>query len=210
MIGLKKKNYIMSFFFHRLLFNNHPMLNYKDLLYRLNIGFIHYDNKSAYNNKISGVISNVRVRSANKDKFALVTLSDPHNIHEIAFYSGNVIEDNKDLFNSGVPVIIEMENTFYSTSARLSGKNIYSFERKVSSMIKSMTVYVNAENSVVIKELSNLLKDSGNTLVFIDLLLPDDRVIIQLPNSFLVTPLIFMQIFKLDWVRDISINNIVF
>ncbi|QGR02270.1 DNA polymerase III subunit alpha [Ehrlichia ruminantium] len=189
--------------------NNHPMQSYKDLLDRLNIGFINYDNKSAYNNKIAGVVSSVKVRSANKDKFALVTLSDPHNIHEIAFYSGNVIEDSKDLFNSGVPVIVEMDNTFYSSSVRLLGKNIYSFERKIASMIKSMTVYVSSENSIVIKELSNLLKDSGNTVVFIDLLLPDDHITIQLPNSFLVTPLIFMQIFKLNWVRDISINDLV-
>ncbi|RZB12879.1 DNA polymerase III subunit alpha [Ehrlichia minasensis] len=188
--------------------NHHPMENYKCLLEKLNIGFISYDDRSAYNNKIVGIISNVKVRSATRDKFAVVTLSDPYNIHEIAFYNGSVIEDNKDLFTSGAPVIIEMDNDFYSTAARLLGKNIYSFESKISSIIKSMVIYVSVEDSVIIKELSSLLKDNGSTIVLIDVLLPDDHVTIQLPNSFLITPLIFMQIFKLSWVRDIEVNSI--
>ena len=186
--------------------NHHPMQNYKYLLEKVGIGFINYDDKSSYNNKIVGIISNVKVRSASRDKFAVVTLSDPDNIHEIAFYSKNVIEDNKDLFTSGASVIIEMDNAFYSTSVRLLGKNIYSFEGKISSIIKNMTIYVDAESSVVIEELSSLLKDNGTTTIFIDLLLPDNHVMIQLPNSFLVTPLIFMQIFKLSWVKDINVN----
>ncbi|AHX05316.1 DNA polymerase III subunit alpha [Ehrlichia chaffeensis str. Jax] len=188
--------------------NHHPMENYKYLLDKLNIGFIHYDDKSSYNNVIVGIISNVKVRSTNKDKFAVVTLSDPFNIHEIVFYNGNIIEDNKDLFTTGASVIIEMDNTFYSASVRLLGKNIYSFENKISSIIKTMVIHVNAKNSVVIKELSSLLQNRGSTVVLIDLVLPNDHVTIQLPNSFLVTPLIFAQIFKLNWVKDIEINSI--
>ena len=186
--------------------NHHPMENYKYLLKKLNIGFINYDDVSFYNNKIAGIISNVKVRSTNRDKFAVVTLSDPYNIHEIVFYNGNIIEDNKDLFTSGASVIIEMDNAFYSTSVRLLGKNIYSFERKISSIIKNMVIYANAEDSIVIKELSSLLKDRGSTVVLIDLVV-SNHITIQLPNSFLITPLVFVEIFKLNWVKDIEINS---
>ncbi|AHX04270.1 DNA polymerase III subunit alpha [Ehrlichia japonica] len=188
--------------------NHHPMENYKYLLKKLNIGFINYDDVSFYNNKIAGIISNVKVRSTNKDKFAVVTLSDPYNIHEIVFYNGSIIEDNKDLFTSGASVIIEMDNAFYSTSVRLLGKNIHSFESKISSIIKNMVIYANAEDSIVIKELSSLLKDRGPTVVLIDLVLVSNHVTIRLPNSFLITPLVFVEIFKLNWVRDIEINSV--
>lgn len=74
---------------------NHPLEKFRTLLEKLNIGFIG-ENRTA---KTAGVILNARMRTSERGRFVILTLSDPHNVSEIAFYNNEIIEEKEIYFH---------------------------------------------------------------------------------------------------------------
>ncbi|KJV69591.1 DNA polymerase III subunit alpha [Candidatus Neoehrlichia procyonis] len=186
----------------------HPMSKYKSILEKLNIHFIgEHKEKFTYKTKrVAGIISNVRIRSTNKEKFAVIRLSDPYNINEIAFYGSNIIEENRDLFNSGVSVIIDMD--YHVSRSRLIGKNIYDFKEYLTVIMKDIrSIVIHVNDNIAPQSLSCLLNDSGNTKIFIKLYLEDSEIVVELPKLFFITPVTFIQILNCTWVKDVTIND---
>ncbi|QXK92149.1 DNA polymerase III subunit alpha [Neoehrlichia mikurensis] len=186
----------------------HPMSNYEGILEKFGIHFIgKFKGDSIYNvKKVAGIISNVHIKSTNKEKFAVIRLSDPYNINEVAFYNRSVIEKNRDLFNGGVSVIIDME--YHISKNRLIGKNIFDFKEYLTVATKNMkSIVIHVNDDIVPQSLSYLLKDHGNTKVFIKLHLAHSEIMIELPELFVITPAIFIEVLNFTWVSSITIND---
>ncbi|GFU18018.1 DNA polymerase III subunit alpha [Nephila pilipes] len=155
---------------------NHPLEKFRTLLEKLNIGFIG-ENRTV---KTAGVILNARMRTSERGRFVILTLSDPHNVSEIAFYNNEIIEEKRDLFSPGTFVIIDLEASENTT--RLAGKDISEFTKRITSTIKELVLTTECTDSQkAAMELNTILKDEGRTKIMLKLLLEKHKVSILLP-----------------------------
>ncbi|WP_346017229.1 DNA polymerase III subunit alpha [Anaplasma phagocytophilum] len=188
----------------------HPLSKYEQVLGKFGVRFVSstQEERESGVTKRAGVISSVKMRSANKERFAIVRVSDPHGVNDVAFYNSKTIEENRDLFNSGVPVMIDMD--YNAAKGRLVGRNICNFHESISLMmrrVRSIAIHV-GQNTLIAHMLQAVLKrDAMGAEVYIELLSKGHLVLIKLPGAFLVTPEILAQIFNISWVDDITINH---
>jgi len=181
---------------------NHPLEKFRTLLKKLNIGFIG-ESKTI---KTAGVILNVRMRTSERGRFVILTLSDPHNVSEIAFYNNEIIEEKRNLFSPGAFVIIDLEISENTT--RLSGKDISEFTEKVTSLMKGLVLTaVCADSQKVAEELNSVLKNGGKTKIMLKFLLEKHKVSILLPGAYSITPQAIYEISHLSWIEGVEINT---
>ncbi|MCA7010201.1 DNA polymerase III subunit alpha [Wolbachia endosymbiont of Tribolium confusum] len=181
---------------------NHPLEKFRTLLKKLNIGFI----GESKTTKTAGVILNVRMRTSERGRFVILTLSDPHNVSEIAFYNNEIIEEKRNLFSPGTFVVIDLEIS--ESTTRLSGKNISEFTEKVTSLMRGLVLTaVCADSKKVAEELNLVLKNVGKTKIMLELLLEKHKVSILLPGAYLITPQVIYEISHLSWIKGVEINT---
>ncbi|APR98518.1 DNA polymerase III subunit alpha [Wolbachia endosymbiont of Folsomia candida] len=181
---------------------NHPLKKFRFFLEELNIGFIG-EHKTA---KTAGVILNVRMRTSERGRFVILTLSDPHNVSEIAFYNNEIIEEKRDLFSPGTFVIIDLETSGDRT--RLVGKDISDFTERITSAIKGLILVVDcADPQKTTMELQEILKNRGKTKILLKLLLEKHKVSVLLPETYSIAPQVIYEISNLSWVKDVEINT---
>lgn len=180
---------------------NHPLEKYQKLLEKLKINFIG-NTKNHKGGIIAGIISNVRMRTSERGRFAIVTISDPYNISEVAFYDDKIIEEKRELFLAGLAIIIDLG--VVGDNARLVGRNIYDFSGKVASMISQLVIEV--EDTSDIDELSLILKSKGRSKVTIVVIVQDYSVEINLQDGYLITQDIIKQISDLKWIKKIEFS----
>ncbi|MGL9757812.1 MAG: DNA polymerase III subunit alpha [Wolbachia sp.] len=181
---------------------NHPLEKFRTLLKKLNIGFIG-ESKTI---KTAGVILNVRMRTSERGRFVILTLSDPHNVSEIAFYNNEIIEEKRNLFSPGAFVIIDLEISENTT--RLSGKDISEFTEKVTSLMKGLVLTaVCADSQKVAEELNAVLKNGGKTKIMLKFLLEKHKVSILLPGAYSITPQAIYEISHFSWIEGVEINT---
>ncbi|MGN7679010.1 MAG: DNA polymerase III subunit alpha [Anaplasma sp.] len=188
----------------------HPMSKYESILRNLDIKFVSecQDPTKAGMRKSAGTISSVRIRSSNRERFAIVRISDPYGVSDVAFYNSNVIGASRDLFHCGVSVMIDMD--YNAAKSRLIGKSISSFSDGLTSMMRKLkNVVIHFGQGVpvpsVLREI--LSNKRGKTEVFIELPSGGNLVLIKLPGVFSITPEVYMRILGLDWVKKISVNH---
>lgn len=181
---------------------NHLLEKFRTLLKKLNIGFIG-ESKTI---KTAGVILNVRMRTSERGRFVILTLSDSHNVSEIAFYNNEIIEEKRNLFSPGAFVIIDLEISENKT--RLSGKDISEFTEKVTSLMKGLVLTaVCADSQKVAEELNAVLKNGDKTKIMLKFLLEKHKVSILLPGTYSITPQAIYEISHLSWIEDVEINT---
>ncbi|MDD9331265.1 MAG: DNA polymerase III subunit alpha [Wolbachia sp.] len=181
---------------------NHPLKKFTAFLDKLNIGFIGQSKTT----KTAGVILNVRMRTSERGRFIIITLSDPYNISEIAFYNNEIIEEKRDLFSPGAFVIIDLETLENTT--RLVGKDISEFTEKVTAAIRGLVLTIDyVDQQEIAKELHSILKSEGRTKVLLKLILEKHKVSVLLPSTYLVTLHIIHTISNFSWIKDIEINT---
>ncbi|MFP3020005.1 MAG: DNA polymerase III subunit alpha [Wolbachia sp.] len=181
---------------------NHPLEKFRILLEKLNIGFIG-ENRTA---KTAGVILNARMRTSERGRFVILTLSDPHNVSEIAFYNNEIIEGKRDLFSPGTFVIIDLEASENTT--RLAGKDISEFTKRIASTIKELVLTTECTDSQkAAMELNTILKDEGRTKIMLKLLLEKHKVSILLPGAYSIAPQVIYEISNLSWIKGVEINT---
>ncbi|MGL9758353.1 MAG: DNA polymerase III subunit alpha [Wolbachia sp.] len=181
---------------------NHPLEKFRALLEKLNIGFIG-ENRAA---KTAGVILNARMRTSERGRFVILTLSDPHNVSEIAFYNNEIIEEKRDLFSPGTFVIIDLEASENTT--RLAGKDISEFTKGITSTIKELVLTIECTDSQkATMELNAILKDKGRTKIMLKLLLEKHKVSILLPGAYSIAPQVIYEISNLSWIKGVEINT---
>ncbi|WP_353287063.1 DNA polymerase III subunit alpha [Wolbachia endosymbiont (group A) of Anthophora plumipes] len=181
---------------------NHPLEKFRILLEKLNIGFIG-ENRTA---KTAGVILNARMRTSERGRFVILTLSDPHNVSEIAFYNNEIIEEKRDLFSPGTFVIIDLEASENTT--RLAGKDISEFTKRIASTIKELVLTTECTDSQkAAMELNAILKDKGRTKIMLKLLLEKHKVSILLPGAYSIAPQVIYEISNLSWIKGVEINT---
>ncbi len=180
----------------------HPLEKFRTLLEKLNIGFIG-ENKIA---KTAGVILNVRMRTSERGRFVILTLSDPHNVSEIAFYNNETIEKKRNLFSPGTFVVIDLETSENTT--RLVGRDISEFTERITSVMKSLVLTTGCANSQKAAiELNSVLKGDGKTKIMLKLLFEKHTVNILLPGAYLITPQVVYEISNLSWIKCIEIDT---
>ncbi|MGL9681442.1 MAG: DNA polymerase III subunit alpha [Wolbachia sp.] len=180
---------------------NHPLEKFRALLKKLNIGFI----GEGKTTKTAGVILNARMRTSERGRFIILTLSDPHNVSEIAFYNNKIIEEKKKLFSPGTFVIIDLEASENTT--RSTGKNISEFTERITSLMKGLVLTGCADSQTAAMELSSVLKDGGRTKIMLELLLEKHKVSILLPGAYSITPQAVCEISNLSWIKGIEIDT---
>ncbi len=181
---------------------NHPLEKFRTLLEKLNIGFIG-ENRTA---KTAGVILNARMRTSERGRFVILTLSDPHNVSEIAFYNNEIIEEKRDLLSPGTFVIIDLEASENTT--RLAGKDISEFTKRVTSTIKELVLTTECTDSQkAAMGLNTILKDEGRTKIMLKLLLEKHKVSILLPGAYSIAPQVIYEISNLSWIKGVEINT---
>ncbi|WP_349967228.1 DNA polymerase III subunit alpha [Wolbachia endosymbiont of Armadillidium arcangelii] len=181
---------------------NHPLEKFRTLLKKLNIGFI----GESKTTKTAGVILNVRMRTSERGRFVILTLSDPHNVSEVAFYNNEIIEEKRNLFSPGTFVVIDLEIS--ESITRLSGKDISEFTEKVTSLMRGLVLTaVCADLQKVAEELNSVLKNGGKTKIMLELLLEKHKVSILLPGAYSITPQAICEISNLSWIKGIEINT---
>ncbi|AGZ78658.1 DNA polymerase III subunit alpha [Anaplasma marginale str. Dawn] len=188
----------------------HPLAKYEGILRGLGVKFVSecQDSSESGVKKSAGVISSVRIRSANKERFAVVRISDPYGVNDVAFYNSRVIEAGRDLFHSGVSVMIDMD--YNSVKSRLIGKNIYSFGDGLTAMTQKMKNIVIhfSQGHYEPNTLGKILRrDRGKTEVFVEMPSKGNLVLIKLPGVFQITAEAYMKILGLSWVQNISVNH---
>ncbi len=181
---------------------SHPLEKFKIFLERLNIGFIG-DRKTI---KTAGVVLNVRVRTSDRGRFVILTLSDPYNVSEIAFYNNEIIETKRELFATGAYVIVELDIS--NNIARLIGKDIFDFKEKTNLAIRELVLTIEAiDSQKVVGKLQTILKNKGNAKVLLILICPEHQVSILLPDKYLITLDTIYQLSYFHWVKNIEING---
>lgn len=181
---------------------NHPLEKFRTLLKKLNIGFI----GESKTTKTAGVILNVRMRTSERGRFVILTLSDPHNVSEIAFYNNEIIEEKRNLFSPGAFVIIDLEISENTT--RLSGKDISEFTEKITSLMKGLVLTsLCTDSQKVAEELNSVLKNGGKTKIMLKFLLKKHKVSILLPGTYSITPQAIYEISHLSWIEGVEINT---
>ncbi|MBV0899707.1 MAG: DNA polymerase III subunit alpha [Wolbachia endosymbiont of Fragariocoptes setiger] len=182
--------------------SDHPLEKFRDFLKKLNIGFI----GKCKTTKAAGVILNVRVRTSDRGRFIIITLSDPDNVSEIAFYNNEIVEEKRDLFVSGMFVIIELESSEYTT--RLIGKDIFKFEERVVAAVKGLTLTIDYTHSKeVASKLDSLLIKGGRVQVLLKLILQHHKLSVLLPGTYVINFETICAIYNLAWIKDIEINT---
>lgn len=195
----KLENELFSLGFY---LTNHPLKKFEVFLEALNIGFIGQSKTT----KTAGVILNVRVRTSDRGRFIIITLSDPHNVSEIAFYNNNIIEEKRDLFSPGAFVIVELETSENAT--RLVGRDIFEFESRAISAMKGLTITIDYDDlQKAAIELLPILKSGGRANVLLKIVLPKYKVSILLPSRYLITLYTVHEISNLVWVKDVEIHT---
>ncbi|MGL9761800.1 MAG: DNA polymerase III subunit alpha [Wolbachia sp.] len=180
---------------------NHPLEKFRALLRKLNIGFI----GEGKTTKTAGVILNARMRTSERGRFVILTLSDPHNVSEIAFYNNEIIEEKRNLFSPGTFVIIDLEASENTT--RSAGKDIFEFTERITSLMKRLVLTGCADSQTAAMELSSVLKDGGRTKIMLELLLEKHKVSILLPGAYSITPQAVCEISNLSWIKGIEIDT---
>ncbi|NUX01502.1 DNA polymerase III subunit alpha, partial [Wolbachia endosymbiont of Madathamugadia hiepei] len=180
---------------------NHPLEKFRALLKKLDIGFIG-ESKTI---KTAGVILNARMRTSERGRFVILTLSDPYNVSEIAFYNNEIIEEKRNLFSPGTFVIIDLEASGNTT--RLAGKDIFEFTERITSVMKRLVLTGCADSQTAAMELSSVLKDGGRTKIMLELLLEKHKVSILLPGAYSITPQAVCEISNLSWIKGIEIDT---
>ncbi|WCR59208.1 MAG: DNA polymerase III subunit alpha [Wolbachia endosymbiont of Ctenocephalides felis wCfeF] len=180
---------------------NHPLEKFRALLRKLDIGFI----GESKTTKTAGVILNARMRTSERGRFVILTLSDPHNVSEIAFYNNEIIEEKRNLFSPGTFVIIDLEASENTT--RLAGKGISEFTERITSVMKRLVLTGCADSQTAAMELSSVLKDGGRTKIMLELLLEKHKVSILLPGAYSITPQAVCEISNLSWIKGIEIDT---
>ncbi len=181
---------------------SHPLEKFRTLLEKLNIGFIG-ENKIA---KTAGVILNVRMRTSERGRFVILTLSDPHNVSEIAFYNNEIIEKKRNLFSPGTFVVVDLETSENTT--RLVGRDISEFTERITSVMKSLVLTTGcADSQKAAIELNSVLKGDGKTKIMLKLLFEKHTVNILLPGAYLITPQVVYEISNLSWIKGIEIDT---
>ncbi|QIT35787.1 DNA polymerase III subunit alpha [Wolbachia endosymbiont of Brugia pahangi] len=181
---------------------SHPLEKFRTLLEKLNIGFIG-ENKIA---KTAGVILNVRMRTSERGRFVILTLSDPHNVSEIAFYNNEIIEKKRNLFSPGTFVVVDLETSENTT--RLVGRDISEFTERITSVMKSLVLTTGcADSQKAAIELNSVLKGNGKTKIMLKLLFEKHTVNILLPGAYLITPQVVYEISNLSWIKGIEIDT---
>lgn len=189
----------------------HPMSKYQKLLEKFGVKFVSnsQENQVSGVTKCAGVIFNVKMRSVNRERFAIIRMSDPNGVNDVAFYNSKTIEDNRDLFFSGSFVLIDMD--YNVNKARLIGRGICNFNDGLAAMVrrvKSIAIHV-GRNEPVVAALQEILvrKSKGGAEVYLELISAGKLVLIRLPGVFLMTPEVLVRIFNMDWVVDVTINH---
>ncbi|MDB1135371.1 DNA polymerase III subunit alpha [Candidatus Anaplasma sp. TIGMIC] len=188
----------------------HPMSKYSTLLRKFGIQFVsgRQGGQEPGITKHAGVVSSVRMRSVNKERFAIVRVSDPNGVNDVAFYNSKTIEDNRDLFRSGAPVIIDMD--YNVSKARLVGRGISNFNDSLSALVrrvKSIAIH-SGQNFPLASILHSVLKaDKRGAEVYVELVTQGKLVLIKLPGAYLMTPDVLVRILNIEWVTDITINH---
>ncbi len=180
---------------------DHPLKRFRTILKKLNIGFI----GEGRTTKTAGVVLNVRMRTSKRGRFVILTLSDPYNVSEIAFYKNEVIEEKRGLFSPGTFVIIDLETSENIT--RLAGKDISEFTDRITSVIKRLILTGHANSQKIAMELNSVLKSGGRTKIMLKLFFEKYKVNILLPDTYLITPQIAYEISNLSWVKSIEIDT---
>ncbi|MGL9732909.1 MAG: DNA polymerase III subunit alpha [Wolbachia sp.] len=180
---------------------NHPLEKFRDLLRKLNIGFIG-EGKTI---KTAGVILNARMRTSERGRFVILTLSDPHNVSEIAFYNNAVIEKKRNLFLPRTFVIIDLETSENTT--RLAGNDISEFTEKITSIMKRLILTGCTDSQITAMELSSILKDEGRTKIMLEFPFEKHKVSILLPGAYSITPQAVCEMSNLSWIKDIEIDT---
>jgi DNA polymerase-3 subunit alpha len=180
----------------------HPLEKFRIFLEQLNIGFIG-EHKAA---KIAGAVLSVNMRTSARGRFVIITLSDPHNVSEIAFYNNEVIEEKRELFLPGTFVIIELETSGDRT--RLVGKDISDFTERITFTIKGLVLNIECRDlQKVAMELNAALKNKGRAKIILKLLLEKHKVSILLLDTYSITPQVIYEISNLSWVKGVEINT---
>ena len=189
----------------------HPMSKYQKLLSKLGVKFVSHSQESQTSGvtKCAGVIFNVKMRSVNRERFAIVRVSDPNGMNDVAFYNSKTIEDNRDLFFSGSFVLIDMD--YNVNKSRLIGRGICNFNEGLAAMVrrvKSIAIHL-GRNEPVVPALQEILiqKSRGGTEVYLELISAGKLVLIRLPGVFLMTPEVLAKIFNIEGVVDVTINH---
>ncbi|QKX02330.1 DNA polymerase III subunit alpha [Wolbachia endosymbiont of Dirofilaria (Dirofilaria) immitis] len=180
---------------------NHPLKKFRTLLKKLNIGFVG-ENRTT---KTAGVVLNVRMRTSERGRFVILTLSDPYNISEIAFYNNKIIEGKRNLFLPGTFVIIDLETS--ESTTRLAGKGISEFTDGITSIIERLVLTGHEGSQKIAKELNSVLKNGGRTKIMLKLFCGKYKVSILLPDTYSITPQIACEISNLSWVKGMEINT---
>ena len=188
----------------------HPMGKYSRLLHKFGVGFAssRQESREAGITKCAGVISSVRMRSVNRERFAILRVSDPNGVNDVAFYNSDTIEESRDLFHSGVSVIMDMD--YNISKARLVGRGIHSFNESLASMvkkIKSLALHSGGGIPCAGALRDILISDKKGAEVFVELTSNGNLVLIKLPGTFLMTADIIASLFSIDWIADITINH---
>lgn len=189
----------------------HPMSKYQKLLSKFGIKFVSssQEHQSSGVTKCAAVIFNVKMRSVNRERFAIVRISDPNGVNDVAFYNSKTIEDNRDLFFSGSFVLIDMD--YNVNKSRLIGKSICNFNEGLSAIVrrvKSIAIHV-GRNEPVVSVLQEILiqRARGGTEVYLELISAGKLVLIRLPGVFSMTPEVLAKLLNIDWVIDVTINH---
>ncbi|MEH0831690.1 DNA polymerase III subunit alpha [Anaplasma bovis] len=191
----------------------HPLIKYAALLNVLGVMFISKYKSAAVESdtvRCAGVVYSARMRSVNKERFAIVRISDPDGVHDVAFYNSKTIEDNRDLFNSGVAVMIDMDCS--ASKSRFIAKRICGFDDGLQAMMKKVKNVVfhvlNGPVSAFVDILRGTLMETKNGIeVFLEIASKSNLVLIKLPGSFSISPEILVQILNFDFVEDVTINH---
>ncbi|WP_253300132.1 DNA polymerase III subunit alpha [Wolbachia endosymbiont of Chironomus riparius] len=181
---------------------NHPLEKFRFFLRKLNIGFIGQDHTT----RTAGVILNIRVRTSEHGRFIIITLSDPFNVSEIAFYNNEIIEKKGGLFSPGAFVIVELETS--SNNTRLIGRNIFDFQDEVTSSIKELILtidYIDLQKAAI--ELHAILENGKQTKILLKFILENHEVTLLLPDTYLITLHTIQKMSNFTWVKDVEINT---
>ena len=126
-----------------LFLQNHPVNVYKNAI-------------KLPTDKMTGVITQVRIRSRAERKFAVLQLATTEDMHTVICYESQIIEAKQELFAVGQQVILDV----LKSDNGIVCKNIYSLKNFIlKNMQGKMLVVVNNQDQVLL--LKNVLKSDG-------------------------------------------------
>ena len=147
--------------------NAHPIDKYKKVL-----------NEIRSQNIITGIVTKARMRSSKRGRFCILTLSHPDEIHDIAFYDHEIIEEKRHLFTVGQSVAINV--TQGDNGVR--GTSITTLDHFISSNLSNITIYVH--NHDIIEDLPKIFSHRGNTTITLRVKSNNMEIDINLPHAY--------------------------